>query len=76
MCENVGDADDATELLLKNGISRSIVRRAVAQLGDEGKPFAVFSLVDAITQLTQEVRFAGDRTDADANASKLLALAL
>ncbi len=75
MREKVGDADEATKFLLKHSIGRSLVKKAVAKLGDAGKSFTIFTLVDALTQLTQEVRYAGDRTDADQKVSKLLALA-
>ena len=76
MQSRVGDSDEAEKFLLKNGISRSLVTRAVKKLGEEGKPFTIFTLVDALTQLTQDVRYAGDRTEADEKVSKLLALAV
>ncbi len=48
----------------------------MTQIGEEGKPFTIFTLVDALTRLTQQqTRYAGDRTEADVKASKLLALA-
>jgi len=75
MREKIGDADETTKFLLKQGITRSLVKQAVAQLGAEGKPFTIFTLVDALTRLTQEIRYAGDRTEADEKVSKLLALA-
>ena len=70
----VGDADEAATFLLKNGITRTLVKNAVAKIGEEGKPFTIFTLVDALTRLTQDVRFVGDRTAADVKVSKLLAL--
>ena len=75
MNENVGDAEDATKFLAKHGITRSLVKRAVDQLGAEGKPFTLWTLVDALTRLTQVVRYAGDRTEADIKVAQLLALA-
>jgi len=76
MRETVGDADEATKFLLKHGITRSLIKKAVAKIGTESKSFTIFTLVDALTQLTQEIRYAGDRTDADLKVSKLLALAV
>ena len=74
MQETVGNADEATKFLIKNGINRSLIKKAVKQLGDAGKPFTIWTLVDALTQLNQQVRYAGDRTEADIKVSKLLAL--
>jgi hypothetical protein len=75
MGETVGDREEAEKLLIKHGIGRTLVKKAVTNIGDAGKPFTIFTLVDALTQLTQEVRYAGDRTEADEKVSKLLALA-
>ena len=77
MQERVGaDSDEAREFLLKHGISRSMVKKAVEKIASEGAAFSLWSLVDALTQLTREIRFAGDRTEADQKVSKLLALAV
>jgi hypothetical protein len=76
MQSQVGDSDEAVKLLVKHGITRSLVSRAVAKIGDERRSFTIFTLVDALTQLTQELRYAGDRTEADAKVSQLLALAV
>lgn len=75
MSENVGDAEEAANFLAKHGITRTLIKRAVDQLGAEGKPFTLWTLVDALTRLTQEVRYAGDRTEVDAKVAKLLSLA-
>ncbi len=76
MKATVGDADEATTFLIKHGITRALVKKAVTQIGEEGKPFTIFTLVDALTRLTQQqTRYAGDRTEADVRVSKLLALA-
>ena len=75
MGESVGNADEATKFLTKQGITRSLIKKAVATIGDQGKSFTIFTLVDAMTQLNRELRYAGDRTDADQKVSKLLALA-
>lgn len=76
MNEKVGDADEATKLLCKQGINRSLVKRAVEQIGHDDQPLTIWTLVDALTQLTQEVRYAGDRMEADNKVSKLLTLAV
>lgn len=70
------DAEEATKFLLKNGITRDLVRRGVAKIGTEGKPFTLWTLVDALTQLSGEVRFAGDRLELDQKVAQLLALAV
>lgn len=75
MNEKVGDAEEATKFLAKQGITRTLIKRAVDQLGAEGKPFTLWTLVDALTRLTQEVRYAGDRMEADVKVAQLLALA-
>lgn len=74
MESTVGDSEDATKFLGKHGITRSLIKKAVTKIGDERKSFTIFTLVDALTQLTQQLRYAGDRTETDAKISKLLAL--
>jgi hypothetical protein len=77
MQERAGDnADEATKFLLKQGIGRDLVKRAVLQLGSDGKPFTLWSLIDALTHLNCAITFAGDRTDADSKVSQLLSLAV
>ena len=76
MQERVGDADETSKFLAKRGISRSLTSQAIQQLSNFGKPFTLWTLVDALTQLTQEVRYAGERTEADAKVSRLLSLAM
>jgi len=72
--DSPGAAD--TKLLLKNGIPRSHVTKAVKLIADEGKPFTIWSMVDALTRLSGEISFAGDRTVADQKTSTLLSLAM
>lgn len=76
MNESVGDADEATKFLTKHGITRTLIKRAVDQLGAEGKPFMLWTLVDALTKLTQEVCYAGERTQVDIKVAQLLELAV
>ncbi len=76
MNESVGTAEEAAKFLAQKGINRSQVKRAVEQIGSEGKSFTLWTLVDALTRLTQEVRYAGDRLEADVKVAQLLALAV
>ncbi len=76
MQERVGDAEETSKFLFKHGISRSLVTRAVKQIGDSGKEFTLWTLVDVLTQLTQEVSYAGARNEMDTKISQLLALAM
>ena len=69
------DKDEVTKLLSNYAIPRDTVERAVKQLGQEGKPFTLWNLVDALTHLNVNLRFAGDRTEADQKVAKLMELA-
>jgi hypothetical protein len=68
------DADEVAKELLKNGIPRNLATEALAIARQQGR-FTIFSLVDALTRLTQKCRFAGDRVEADQKVAALLALA-
>ncbi len=76
MQERVSDSEAAKKLLSKHGITRSLITRAVKQIGDAGRPFTLWTLVDVLTQLTEDVSYAGTRTELDTKISKLLALAV
>lgn len=77
MGETVGtQADDVTKFLLTQGLHRDLVKKAVAKLGEEGKPFTLWTLVDALTHLNCDLRFAGDRMEADQKVAKLLGMAV
>jgi len=76
MKQKVGkDSSEAAEFLTKHGISPSMVKKAVDIIAAQGAAFTLWALVDALTQLTSEIRFVGDRTEADQKVSKLLAVA-
>ena len=62
------DAGEVEKLLAKSGFSRPLAQERTSR-------FTVFSVVDALTRMARELANAGDRTDADQKASKLLALA-
>ena len=67
------DAEEVLKTLTQNGIPRSAAKDALAIARREGR-FTVFSLVDALTRLSHELKFAGARTEADQKASSLLEL--
>jgi hypothetical protein len=72
----LGDSEEVQKLLAKSGFSRQLAARAVEIAQQKQTRFTVFSVVDALTQLARELPNAGERTDADQKASKLLALAV
>lgn len=76
MQERLGeDAEDVMKKLAEHGISRSLAKQATEIAAAQGR-FTIFSVVDALTRLTEKVHWIGDRTDADQKAASLLALAL
>lgn len=76
MTEKLGDdADDVAKLLKKQGIPAGIAKHAL-QIAESRGAFTIFSLVDALTRITQTISYAGDRTDADTKVASLLQLAL
>ncbi|HUQ68569.1 MAG TPA: hypothetical protein VM165_03540 [Planctomycetaceae bacterium] len=77
MQESAGTtSDEATKFLLKQGISRDMVKRAVDYLSDHGRPFTLWTLVDALTQFNTKLVYAGDRMEADMKVAGLLSLAV
>ena len=76
MQEQLGtDAEEVTKQLLKHDLGEEAVTRAIKQLGEAGRPFTLWNLVDALTQQNVSLTYAGDRMDADQKAAKLLGLA-
>jgi len=69
------DANEVAKTLLKYDLGKEVVARAMKQLGDAGKPFTLWNLVDALTQQNVSLTYAGDRLDADQTVAKLLTLA-
>ena len=61
-------------MLAREGIPRGISKQALEIAKTQGG-FTIFSLVDALTRLTQQVQFAGDRVELDVKVASLLALA-
>jgi hypothetical protein len=75
MTERLGaDADEALKILTDQGITRSVARKALELAQEQGR-FTIFTLVDALTRIAGESGFAGERTDSDRQAAKLLELA-
>ncbi len=68
------DREEVEKLLAQSDISRALARRALDLAEEQQKPFTVFTVVDALTRLTQEMPNAGERTDADQRAAALLTL--
>ena len=67
------DAEEVEKVLGKQGITRELAKRALKVAEEHGR-FTVFALVDALTRITQEMKHAGDRNEADQKAARLLAL--
>ena len=75
MTERLGaDADEVSQTLTAGKIPRHLIKDAMDIARRRGG-FTIFSLVDALTQLTQRVCYAGDRAALDARIGQLLALA-
>jgi predicted GNAT family acetyltransferase len=67
------DADEVLAVLHKQGITRKLAKEAV-EIAQRQGGFTIFSLVDALTRISGQIRNAGDRSDADQRASALLSL--
>lgn len=76
MHERIGtDADDVTKRLAQEGIPRYLIKDALEIARAQGG-FTIFSIVDALTKLSQRVQLAGDRIELDAKIGQLLSLTL
>nr|WP_236262039.1 hypothetical protein [Pirellula staleyi] len=62
-------------MLSGEGIPRELAKKALEIASQQGR-FTIFSLVDALTRLSQTVVYAGDRTELDQKIGRLLSLAL
>ena len=75
MRERLGsDAEEVMKVLTQHEIPRSLAKQALDIAGRQGA-FTIFAVVDALTRLTQSIRYAGDRVEIDAKVGALLALA-
>jgi hypothetical protein len=71
----LGDsADEVTKALTERGITRKLAKDAL-EIARQHGAFTIFTVVDALTRLAGKMQNAGDRSEADAKASALLALA-
>lgn len=72
----LGDTtEDVEKVLAKQGIGRQLAREALMLAQDRGA-FTIWTLVDALTRLSGQLVYAGDRLEADQKAASLLALAV
>jgi len=75
MEEKLGDdAEKVLAMLTGKGITRTLAKKAL-ELAQQKGIFTVWSVVDALTRLSQDSQNAGDRTEADQKVSRLLELA-
>ncbi len=63
------------KVLTQHEIPRNLAKQAL-DLAEQQGAFTIFSVVDALTRLTQSIRYAGDRVEIDARVGTLLALAV
>ncbi len=76
MTERLGDADEVTKMLAGAKIPQHLINEALEIAQRQGS-YTIFSLVDALTQLSQKkVRYAGDRAQLDTKIGQLLTLAV
>lgn len=76
MFEKMGsDADEVTKRLTQEGIPKQLIKDAM-EIAQANGGFTIFSLVDALTRLSQRVCLAGDRSELDAKIGQLLSLTL
>lgn len=68
------DAEKVAEVLQKAGISQALSKKALEVAREQGR-FTIFALVDALTRVSAAMKHAGDRTEADHKAGRLLELA-
>jgi hypothetical protein len=69
------DAEAVQKELSKHGIPQHYIKDAMEIARAQGG-FTIFSLVDALTRLTQRATYAADRAEADYKVAQLLLLAL
>jgi hypothetical protein len=67
------DAESVLKTLHAHGIGKAVAKRAV-EIGRRRGLFTIFSMIDALTRLSSDLKHAGDRVEADEKAGRLLAL--
>jgi Domain of unknown function (DUF932) len=74
MDETLGaDSDEVLKTLKSHGVTQTLAKRAVEAARRRGR-LTIFAVVDALTRLSGEMKYAGDRTEVDAKAGQLLTL--
>jgi hypothetical protein len=68
------DDDERLKLLARHDIPKALAKEALDIARRDGR-LTIFSVVDALTRLSGDMKYIGDRTDLDVKASRLLALA-
>ncbi len=75
MHERLGnDAEEVMKVLLQHGINRGWAKQALEIAQEQGR-FTIFAMVDALTRMAGELKFAGERAEIDQKAAGLLTLA-
>lgn len=75
MTLRLGDeADEVSKVLKREGVPQGLGRKALEIAREQGA-FTIFAMVDALTRLTQNVTYAGERTELDQKVASLLSLA-
>lgn len=75
MEETLGtDAEAVIKTLRSRGITQTLAKRAVEAARRQGK-LTIFAVVDALTRVAGESKYAGERAEIDAKAGQLLAAA-
>ena len=69
-----GDIDEVKAELSKVGIGRKLTEQATELASAQGE-LTIFAMVDALTRLSKQIVNAGDRTEIDQQAGRLLTLA-
>ncbi len=68
------DEEVVLKMLRDHGIRRKVAKQSL-ELARASGGFTLFNLVDALTRLSQQSAFAGERAESDVAAAKLLTLA-
>ena len=72
----LGETSEEIEKILKEGkIPGSVIKDAL-EIAQQNGAFTIFAIVDALTRLSQNVRYAGDRSVLDIRIGALLQLAV
>lgn len=76
MTERLGtDADEAMKVLQREGISRRLAEEALS-IAEQRGALTIFSVVDALTRVAGHLNNAGDRTELDTRAGRLLSMSV